>query len=163
MGPLEKRTEYTSILYTRATAPKKKRLEIVTSLVFALTAEEDDIKPGGVKDERTTDDKVALVQYFHVMKKGSPHGYDEGLLDIHDKAALQRVSVVHGDPLKAMVCSWCGHATQNQLSTGAHIRKDHEGVLLVCECFEYAAFRPDNVSAHWKSCSGKPKRAGDRE
>ena len=148
---------------TRATAPKKKRLEIVTSLAFALTAEEDDIKPGGVKDERTTDDKVALVQYFHVMKKGSPHGYDEGLLDIHDKAALQRVSVVHGDPLKAMVCSWCGHATQNQLSTGAHIRKDHEGVLLVCECFEYAAFRPDNVSAHWKSCSGKPKRAGDRE
>ena len=97
------------------------------------------------------------------MKKSSSHGYDEGLLDIHDKAALQQVPVVHGDPLKAMVCSWCGHATQNQLSTGAHIRKDHEGVLLVCECFDYAAFRPDNVSIHWKSCSGKPKKAGDRE
>ena len=148
---------------TRATAPKKKRLKIVTLLAFAMAAEEDDIKPGGVKDERTTEDKVALVQYFHVMDKGSPHGYDEGLLDIHDKTALQRVPVVHGDPLKAMVCSWCGHATQNQLSTGAHIRKDHEGVLLVCECFEYAAFRPDNVSAHWKSCSAKPKKAGDRE
>ena len=145
---------------TRATAPKKKRLEIVTSIAFALTAEEEDINPGGVKDERTTEDKVALVQYFHVMKKSSSHGYDEGLLDIHDKAALQWVPVVHGDPLKAMVCSWCGHAIQNQLSTGAHIRKDHEGVLLVCECFDCAAFCQDNVSIHWKSCSGNPKKAG---
>ena len=59
-----------------------------------------------MKDERTTDDKVALVRYFHVMKMNLSHGYDEGLLDIHDKAALQRVSVVHGNPLKAMVCSW---------------------------------------------------------
>ena len=67
----------------------------------------------------------------YIIKKNSAHGFDEGLLDIHEKAALQQVLIVPGETLKAAVCSWCGYPTQNQHSTGAHIRKDHEGILIV--------------------------------
>ena len=134
---------------SRATSPARKILSRLSSLI---ATENDESDPGGVTDRRTTEDKIDLVQYFHIVKNNSSQGFEEGLLDIHEKVALQRVPIGPGESLKVAVCSWCGYATQNQSSTGTHIRKDHEGILIVCECFQLAGFHADHVAAHWKTC-----------
>ena len=92
------------------------------------------------------------MQYFYVIEKNHQHCDMDSLLDIHSKVALGRVCVAPGDPLKVAICSWCGYTTQNVGSTCAHIRKNHEGMLIVCSCFGYASFRPDSVATHLANC-----------
>ena len=119
----------------------------------ASSGDDDDLEPEGVKDPRSLEEKEDMILYFLIIEKNHQHGDMDGLLDIHSRAALGRVSVASGDSLKVATCPWCGYTTQNVSSTCAHTRKNHEGMLVVCGgCFAYASFRPDSVALHWANC-----------
>ena len=135
----------------QATGRTRKHISKMTAV--ASSGDDDDLEPEGVKDPRSLEEKEEMIQYFLIIEKNHQHGDMDGLLDIHSRAALGRVSVAHGDALKVATCSWCGYTTQNVSSTCAHTRKNHEGMLVVCGgCFAYASFRPDSVSTHWADC-----------
>ena len=135
----------------QATGRTRKHILKMTTLVSS--GDDDDLEPEGVTDPRSLEEKEDMILYFLIIEKNHQHGDMDGLLDIHSRAALGRVSVSSGDPLKVATCPWCGYTTQNIGSTCAHTRKNHEGMLIVCGgCFAYASFRPDSVSTHWANC-----------
>ena len=137
----------------QATGRTRKHILKMTAGAVASSGDDDDIEPEGVQDPHTLEEKEDMIQYLLVIEKNHQHGDMDGLLDIHSRAALGRISVASGDSLKVATCPWCGYTTQNVGSTCAHTRKNHEGMLVVCGgCYAYASFRPDSVALHWANC-----------
>ena len=137
----------------RATGRTRQHILKMTAGAVASSGDDDDIEPEGVHDPRTLEEKEDMIQYLLIIEKKQQHSDMDGLLDIHSRAALGRISVASGDSLKVATCPWCGYTTQNVSSTCAHTRKNHEGMLVVCGgCYSYASFRPDSVGLHWANC-----------
>ena len=82
--------------YYQATGRTRKHISKMTALVSS--GDDDDIEPEGITDPRTFEEKEDMIQYFFVIEKNHQHCDMDGLLDIHSKVALERVSVAMGDP-----------------------------------------------------------------
>ena len=86
-------------------------------------------------------DSIGYV--FAVRSPKVRHG--AGLTDIHDINALSK------GPSGLGVCPWCGTAFSVLTQLFAHIRREHYGIVLICDvCHRHGSFDSEEMAEHMK-------------